>query len=109
MSSRPTVVGVHRANMVVLGRLSYALVGDLQALLGIGRKPDSFADRGIVEGLVVDLHAGNRSLGSHHLVNVDVLHRLVDFKLLDIALIDAVHIPFGTCPRSTILSTSVAI
>ena len=45
---------MHRADMMMLGGLADALMGDLQALRRIGREPHGLADRRIVERLVIE-------------------------------------------------------
>src|SRR5690606_25728221 len=59
------VVGMHRADMMMLGGLADTLMRDLQALLRIGCKTNSLADLRIVEGLLVALHAGDSGLRRH--------------------------------------------
>ena len=41
------------------------------------------------------LHPRHRGLRRDHLMNIDVVHALVEFDLLDVALVDAVHLLGG--------------
>ena len=83
------------ADMMVLRCLAHTLMSDLQAFLRIGGEADGLAHFRIVERLLRHLHAGNRGLRRHHLVDVHMRHALIEVELLDIALIDAIDLLRG--------------
>ena len=86
------VVGMHRADMVMLGQLADILVGDLEHFGVVGGEPEGLADLRIVERLLVQAHARNTRLGGHHVRDVDVVHALVEIELLDVGVVDPVRL-----------------